>query len=82
MCGINGYIFKSKPFKENIISDMNASIHHRGPDDRGIHKDKVLNKYSDQMNDERRRRQQAIDSFEEYEAIGKQCKSERKRYRY
>ena len=45
MCGINGYIFKSKPFKENIISDMNASIHHRGPDDRGIHKDKVLNKY-------------------------------------
>jgi asparagine synthase (glutamine-hydrolysing) len=45
MCGINGYIFKSKPAKENIISYMNASIHHRGPDDEGIHKDKVLNKY-------------------------------------
>ena len=45
MCGINGYIFKSKPDKENIISRMNASIRHRGPDDEGIHRDKVLNKY-------------------------------------
>ncbi len=43
---------------------------------------KVLDKYSDQMNEERRQRQQAIDSFEEYESIGKQCKGKRKRYRY
>jgi hypothetical protein len=42
----------------------------------------VLNNYSDQMNAERRQRQQAIDSFEEYESIGNQCKSERRRYRY
>ena len=45
MCGINGYIFKSKPVKENLISCMNACIRHRGPDDEGSHRDKVLNKY-------------------------------------
>jgi len=33
----------------------------------------VLKKYNDQMNAERRKRQQAIDSFEEYESIGKRC---------
>ncbi len=34
---------------------------------------KVLKKYNDRMNEERRKRQQAIDSFEEYESIGKRC---------
>ena len=45
MCGINGYIFQSKPNKEDLISHMNASIRHRGPDDEGFYKDKLLNKY-------------------------------------
>ena len=34
---------------------------------------KVIKKYNDKMNNERRKRQQAIDSFEEYESIGKRC---------
>lgn len=34
----------------------------------------VLKKYNDQMNQERHKRQQAIDSIEEYESIGKNCK--------
>lgn len=36
---------------------------------------KVVTKYNDLMNAERKARQQAIDSFEEYESIGKQCKN-------
>lgn len=41
---------------------------------------KVVKKLNDLMNMERQRRQQAIDSFEEYESIGKSCKkSERRR---
>lgn len=35
---------------------------------------KVVTKYNDMMNLERQRRQQAIDSLEEYESIGKRCK--------
>lgn len=35
---------------------------------------KIVKKYNDQMNLERQRRQQAIDSLEEYESIGKNCK--------
>lgn len=35
---------------------------------------KVVQKYNDSMNLERQRRQQAIDSFEEYESIGVRCK--------
>ncbi len=38
----------------------------------------VLKKYNDRMNLERRDRQQAIDSFEEYESIGKRCPKERR----
>ncbi len=38
----------------------------------------VLKKYNDRMNIERRDRQQAIDSFEEYESIGKRCPKERR----
>jgi len=34
----------------------------------------ILKKYNDRMNEERRIRQQKIDSFEEYESIGKRCK--------
>lgn len=34
---------------------------------------KVLRRYSDKMNEERRVKQQAIDSYEEYESIGKRC---------
>jgi len=34
---------------------------------------KVLRDYSDRMNNERRKKQQAIDSYEEYESIGKRC---------
>lgn len=34
----------------------------------------VVKKYNDQMNEERRERQQAIDNLEEYETIGKGCK--------
>ena len=39
---------------------------------------KVLTKYNDLMNDERRVKQQAIDSFEEYENIGKRCPNKRR----
>lgn len=35
----------------------------------------VVKKYNQKLNDERRKRQQAIDSFEEYESIGKRCKN-------
>ena len=35
---------------------------------------KVVTKYNDLMNQERQRRQQAIDSLEEYESIGVRCK--------
>lgn len=34
----------------------------------------VLKRYNQDLNNERRTRQQAIDSFEEYESIGKRCK--------
>lgn len=34
----------------------------------------VVVKYNDKMNHERQQRQQAIDSLEEYESIGKRCK--------
>lgn len=34
---------------------------------------KVVKKFNDQMNQERQRRQQAIDSLEEYESIGAKC---------
>lgn len=41
---------------------------------------KVVKKFNDQMNQERQRRQQAIDNIEEYESIGAKCsKSERRR---
>lgn len=41
---------------------------------------KVIRSFNDQMNLERQRRQQAIDSIEEYESIGKECpKSQRRR---
>ena len=36
---------------------------------------KVLKKYNEQMNQERQKRQQAIDNIEEYESIGKDCKN-------
>lgn len=35
----------------------------------------VVKKYNTRMNQERQRRQQAIDSLEEYESIGKDCKN-------
>lgn len=38
---------------------------------------KVVTRYNDDMNKERRRRQQAIDSLEEYESIGARCPKER-----
>lgn len=34
---------------------------------------KIVKKYNKKMNEERQRRQQAIDSLEEYESIGKRC---------
>lgn len=37
---------------------------------------KVVKKYNDELNQERRQRQQAIDNFEEYESIGKRCKNQ------
>ncbi len=37
----------------------------------------VVTRYNDDMNKERRRRQQAIDSLEEYESIGSRCPKER-----
>lgn len=37
----------------------------------------VVTKYNDNMNKERRKRQQAIDSLEEYESIGSRCPQER-----
>lgn len=41
---------------------------------------KVIKRFNDQMNLERQRRQQAIDTIEEYESIGKECpESERRR---
>lgn len=46
-----------------------------------IHND--LKEYNQQLNEERQERQQAIDSLEEYESIGKSCsKYKRKRYSY
>ena len=39
---------------------------------------KVLKKYKDQMNEERQKRQQAIDNIEEYESIGARCKDRQK----
>lgn len=43
----------------------------------------VLREHSQKLNEERQERQQAIDSFEEYESIGKSCNSsKRKRYTY
>lgn len=38
----------------------------------------VVKKYNDKMNQERQRRQQAIDSLEEYESIGSHCKKGRR----
>lgn len=35
---------------------------------------KVLKQYNQQLNEERQKRQQAIDSLEEYESIGRRCK--------
>jgi hypothetical protein len=35
---------------------------------------KVIIDYSDQMNEERRRRQQAIDNVEEYDEVGRRCR--------
>ena len=45
MCGINGYILNNKPTRSNLISLMNDKIIHRGPDDDGVHKDVISNKY-------------------------------------
>jgi len=46
-----------------------------------IHDD--LKEYNQKLNEERQRRQQAIDSLEEYETIGKSCRgAQRKRYSY
>lgn len=39
---------------------------------------KILKKYNDRMNNERREKQQAIDSFEEYESIGARCPDKHK----
>lgn len=36
---------------------------------------RIMKQFNDQMNEERQRRQQAIDSIEEYESIGKKCKN-------
>jgi hypothetical protein len=38
---------------------------------------KVVKRFNDDMNQERRRRQQAIDNIEEYESIGARCPKER-----
>ncbi len=38
----------------------------------------IVKKYNQKMNDERRRRQQAIDSLEEYESIGARCPKQKK----
>jgi hypothetical protein len=40
---------------------------------------KVIKKFNDQMNQERQRRQQAIDNLEEYESIGIRCPKKRRR---
>ena len=45
MCGINGYILNNEPTRSNLISLMNDKIIHRGPDDYGVHKDVISNKY-------------------------------------
>ena len=39
---------------------------------------KVVKKYNNQMNNERRKRQQAIDNLEEYESIGARCKNKKR----
>ncbi len=39
---------------------------------------KVVTKYTNKMNKERQQRQQAIDNLEEYESIGKRCKTQKK----
>ena len=41
---------------------------------------KIVKKYNQKMNEERQRRQQAIDTLEEYESIGKRCDKNKKRY--
>ncbi len=38
----------------------------------------VIKKYNQKMNEERQRRQQGIDSLEEYQSIGKRCKPQRR----
>ncbi len=44
MCGICGiYEFKThRPAGQRVLSDMLQVIHHRGPDDSGVHIDKDL----------------------------------------
>lgn len=36
MCGITGYITFDKTFQEEVIQQMTAMMHHRGPDDYGV----------------------------------------------
>lgn len=36
MCGITGYIDFSRKSSEEILNKMVATLHHRGPDDRGV----------------------------------------------
>jgi asparagine synthase (glutamine-hydrolysing) len=44
MCGICGICFsdRARPVSASVIGDMTASLHHRGPDDEGIHIDGAI----------------------------------------
>lgn len=57
------------PYRLNRLSDVQKNIQGAV--------NQVVTRYNDDMNKERRRRQQAIDSLEEYESIGARCPRER-----
>ena len=43
MCGINGiYQFSGLKIKEDVVSKMNASLEHRGPDTKGEFRDNFV----------------------------------------
>ncbi len=43
MCGISGVLTRDgSPVDASTIAAMNATLHHRGPDSRGVHVDGAL----------------------------------------
>jgi len=80
---VNKYVGRIGRALKDMIDDRNSFGPYRLDQLEGVQQNiqnsinKAVQRFSDDMNKERRRRQQAIDNIEEYESIGARCPKER-----